>query len=325
MVHTWLLSSGGRRGALVSILRKSSLEDSPAKVITIDNSSLCAAGILSDEFHLVPRVSEPGFLDYVLAICIESQVDVVIPTIDPEIAIYSQSREKFIEKGIDVWVSSPQVAELGWDKWKLHNWLINSGFPSPKTFEYSQNLQNFAAGKFVAKPRNGSSSIGVYYVNSIDELHQLNLDKSYIVQELLRGEEITIDFAIDKYGRYLGGVPRKRLEVRAGEVSKGLTIKSPTVENLVKDLAEALPGAYGVLNVQVFLNSETDEATILEINPRFGGGYPLSHEAGANFITALLESNLGRSTSISWRQNLAMMRYDEAVYVELEAESTFGK
>lgn len=324
MGHTWLLSSGGRRGALVNILKSSSLENTPAKVVTIDNSSLCAAGKLSDEFHLVPRVTDPGFIDYVLAICVESKIDVVIPTIDPEIAIYSQSREKFIEKGIDVWVSSPEVAELGWDKWKLHSWLLSKNFPSPKTVEYSKDLQNFAADKFVAKPRSGSSSIGVYFANSIDELHQLNLDTSYIVQEMLMGEEITVDFAIDKTGRYLGGVPRKRLEVRAGEVSKGVTIKSPTVENLVRDLAEELPGAYGVLNVQVFLNTQTDEATILEINPRFGGGYPLSHEAGADFITALLRSNKGLSTSINWSQNLAMIRYDEAVYAEFEAESNFA-
>lgn len=323
MQQTWLLSSGGRRGALVGILKSASLDGSPAKVITVDYSRLSAAGILSDEFHTVPKVTESSFIPEVLSICVNSGVNVVIPTIDPEISVYASSKSEFLTKGIDVWVSSPEVTELGWDKWKLHNWLIQSGFPSPKTVEYKENLDSGFQGKVIAKPRNGSSSIGIHKANSIQDLHQLNLDTSYIVQEVIDGDEITVDFAVDKFGRYLGCVPRKRLEVRSGEVSKGVTTKIPIVEKLVHDLAVSLPGAYGVLNVQIFHDKETDKLTILEINPRFGGGYPLSHASGADFVTALLASNEGIPKKINWRPNIAMIRYDEAVFIELNAGSSF--
>jgi carbamoyl-phosphate synthase large subunit len=116
-------------------------------------------------------------------------------------------------------------------------------------------------------------------------------------------------------------VPRRRIETRGGEVSKGVTIRQPPVITLAKQIAEALPGGYGVLNVQIFYDEKTDALAVIEINPRFGGGYPLAHEAGAHMTRWLLEDVFdlpSTATDDNWRDGLVMLRFDEAVFVTRE-------
>jgi carbamoyl-phosphate synthase large subunit len=106
------------------------------------------------------------------------------------------------------------------------------------------------------------------------------------------------------------------MEVRAGEVSKGITVREPRLINLGRSIAEALVGAYGALNIQCFMD-ETGMVRIFEINSRFGGGYPLAHQAGARFTDWLLDELDGRPVAgfDGWTDDLAMLRYDDAVFV----------
>ncbi len=115
------------------------------------------------------------------------------------------------------------------------------------------------------------------------------------------------------------------MEVRSGEVSKALTVKHQGLMGLARQIAEALPDAYGAMNIQCFLADEY-VMKIIEINPRFGGGYPVAHAAGADFPRWLLQEAAGMSVDADfdqWQDNLAMLRYDEAVFVpgELLAEA----
>jgi carbamoyl-phosphate synthase large subunit len=106
------------------------------------------------------------------------------------------------------------------------------------------------------------------------------------------------------------------MEVRSGEVSKGITLKDRRLMDLARSVAEALPGAYGPLNIQCFLD-DSGTIRIIEMNARFGGGYPLAHRAGAQFTGWLLdelEGNLPNHYD-GWTDDLAMLRFDEAVYV----------
>ncbi|RDV09354.1 ATP-grasp domain-containing protein [Arthrobacter sp. RT-1] len=316
----WLLSSGGRRGALVKILR--GIGEGTDRVSVIDNSRLSAAGMLADDFGQVPKVSDPRFCSAVLEYARKFNTDVIIPTIDPEIEVYARNIDLFRSAGIDVWVSSPEVARLGFDKWLLFKWLRQHKFPTMATVEAAHAMSVDWEGPSVAKPRNGSSSVGVIYSETPQELHRRNLAPDYIVQPRIVGAEVTVDFAVNRKGRCLGVVPRRRLETRGGEVSKGVTVFSKEIISLTEAVAEALPGAYGVLNLQLFYDHNSGDLSILEINPRFGGGYPLAHASGGDLVSALLHSEAaGHPKTLQWRPGTVMLRYDESV---IFADDRFG-
>jgi len=138
-----------------------------------------------------------------------------------------------------------------------------------------------------------------------------------VVEEIARGFEYTVNVFVNREGRCVCAVPHRRLEVRAGEVSKGVTVRHRKMMEFASLVSERLPGAYGPLNLQGFLSSD-DEFRVTEINPRFGGGYPLAHQAGADFPRWLIEEWLGLPSSASfdgWQDGLAMLRYDSAVFL----------
>jgi carbamoyl-phosphate synthase large subunit len=140
-----------------------------------------------------------------------------------------------------------------------------------------------------------------------------------VVQATAPGDEYTVDVLVQRDGRCVCTVPRRRLEVRAGEVSKGVTVRNAAIEHLTKDVAERLPGAYGVLNIQLFHDPATGNVQVIEINPRFGGGYPLSQRAGAPLARWLLEEVAGlpsSATNQEWRAGVVMLRFDDAVFVD---------
>lgn len=312
----WLLSSAGRRGSLVKLLQEQPLRGVQSRVVTTDASLLSAAGRLADHFEQVPQVRDPEFISRTLEIAAKHDVGVIIPTIDPEIEVYANQRGAFAQRGIDVWVSTPEVARLGWDKWALYEWLRKRGLPTVDTFEVSNLPEGVLRGPVVAKPRSGSSGIGVVIADSVDVLGIDDLDESYIVQSKAPGFEVTIDFAVGRDGRVLGIVPRRRIEVRGGEVSKGVTVDYPAVIEVARSVATQLPGAYGALNVQVFYEPASGEINIIEINPRFGGGYPLAHLAGANFFSALLRDGRGEHVDeLRWEAGTLLLRYDTEVIV----------
>ena len=127
------------------------------------------------------------------------------------------------------------------------------------------------------------SSIGVTKINSPEELYFFsNYIKDSILQEYVSGQEYTIDVLVDFDGNVRSIVPRLRLETRSGEVSKGITVKNLRIMQAAQKIAENLPGAVGCLTIQCFLLND-NSLKFIEINPRFGGGFPLSIQAGADF------------------------------------------
>jgi carbamoyl-phosphate synthase large subunit len=145
--------------------------------------------------------------------------------------------------------------------------------------------------------------------------------KDPVIEERASGLEYTVNVLIGRGGRVLSAVPHRRLEVRAGEVSKGVTTKDQRLLDLALRLGGALPEAFGALNFQCFLGDD-GLFRVIEINPRFGGGYPLAHRAGVNFPKWLIEETLdlpSTSRFDEWEDGLAMLRYDEAVFIRREA------
>lgn len=322
---TVLISSAGRRVELLRGFRRAlaSVGASPGRVLATDCSWYAPAFHDADEAFLVPRLDDPEFVPSMLELCLKHDVDLIVPTIDTEMPAWVASRDQFTEIGTTIALSGDGVVAIAADKQLTHDWLVAHDFPTVEQTTAAGALADPGTWTFplMAKPRFGSAGLGVGVVRDADELalvasrgHELG---EIVVQTVAPGIEHTVDVLVDRLGRCVCTVPRRRIEVRAGEVSKGVTVRSPGLSDLASRIAEALPGAFGALNIQVFVDG--DDLAVIEINARYGGGFPLSLEAGADFPRWMLEELLGLPSTASadrWRPGVVMLRYDAAVFVD---------
>lgn len=315
-----LVSSAGRRGALVQIFRKVLRSVfGTGTIVAADRSPLCAAGILADHLEVVPSCDDDEFVPHMLDLCRRYGIGLLVPTIDPELAVYSAHRERFAAIGTTVLVSAPPAVEISADKLRTFRWFTENSVPTVRTAALDEVLGSPQRWRppWIVKPVAGSASNRVSRIDSWSELETLHREPDLIVQEVAQGQEHTVDAWVDGSGRCRCVLARSRLEVRAGEVQKAVTVDNPDLRDLVRRVVEQLPGAYGALNVQVVVDGPTMSA--IEINPRFGGGYPLSWQAGADFPKWAMEEIAGLSptwTEAQLSAELIMLRYDEAVFVK---------
>ena len=316
-----LISSAGRRVALLEAFRQTLAElHLQGRVLATDASSCSAAAWVADERFVVPRCTDQGFVPRMLQLCEEQQVALLVPTIDTELMALARHREAFRAVGTTVVVSSVETISLAEDKRKTHAFLLEGGFPTVRQGEVADVLSDPGAWPFplIAKPVGGSASEGVVVVRDREGLVAATASTDAVVQTLARGSEFTVDLFVDATGACRGAVPRERLEVRAGEVVKARTARIGVIIELAEQLAKSLPEPFGVLNLQLFFEPASGELRIIEINPRFGGGFPLAHQARAPFVRWLLELAADRTPDFEsepWQDGLMMLRYDEAVFV----------
>lgn len=314
-----LISSAGRRVELLRLFRRD-LDDLGVKgrVIAADMSATSAAFHDADDQFLVPRCTHDEFIPTVLEECQRRQIGLIVPTIDTELAAYAAHRDTFAAAGVAVHVSSPAVIAIAADKRATHRWLTTEGFPTVEQADVADVLAGSNGWRLpaIVKPVGGSAGIGVARVADLNHLRIATLGGDFVVQSIAPGIEHTVDVYVSRDGRCLASVPRRRLEVRAGEVSKAVTVRDELLMDLAKRVFERLPGAWGVQNIQIFTDGE--QASIIEINPRFGGGFPLSWEAGARGSRWLLEEVLGLPLTAGdgWHEGRVMLRYDAAVFVD---------
>jgi len=317
-----LVSSVGRRAQLVHCFREAfrylGLE---GNVYGADRCpELSPAAHLVDKCFRVPGCSDPAFIDNLVEVCRQNSISFVIPTIDTELPVLANARQYLLDyAGTDVIISSPETIRIASDKQFTHDWFVDQGFPTVRQSSSAAVLHDASDWQFplVTKPRNGSASLGVTNVFSPGMLRALHeYDQSLIVQERARGEEHTVNVYVDRSGRCVCAVPHRRVETRSGEVSKAITVRNPILIETSRRLAEMLPGAFGPLNLQCFV-SPVGEIQFIEINARFGGGYPLADHAGAKFARWIIEDYLGSYSTANdeWRQGVLMLRYDEAVFL----------
>jgi carbamoyl-phosphate synthase large subunit len=323
-----LISSAGRRVSLMNCFRESLAELGIAgRIIAVDATPYSAAVQLADDFYLVPRCTDPNFIPEIQQICEQEEVRLVVPTIDTELPAYAAATGSFRKQGTEIAISSPETVRICYNKVLTHQWLVAQGFPVPRQAAPEVVLGNSCDWTFplIIKPIDGSGSLGVRIVTSSDELAALvSNSNGVIVQECIEGAEHTINVFVNRQGRCLCAVPHFRMEVRGGEVSKGVTVKNRQMIELANSIVESMPGAYGPLNVQCFSTAAGD-LKVIEVNARFGGGYPLAHRAGAPVARWLIDEILGREPREpfdAWEDGLTMLRYDEAVFVHRETLET---
>lgn len=309
-----LLLSAGRRVELVEAFQNALATHSPgSRLIAADIQALAPALYHADEAVLLPSINEPTYIDELCKTIDDFDIKLVVPTIDPELLVLAEARRD-IEKRTRarVMISEPWVTRITNDKVFTHEHVLSHGLLAPSIYESPTDLRddNFPV---ILKPRAGSSSIGVNRVESREELkYLLPRTADPMIQELLTGEEYTVDCFSDFDGAVISVVPRLRIATRAGEILKGRIVKDPDIINAVKKLLRELPMP-GHSTVQCFKTERGVE--FIEVNPRFGGGAPMSIAAGADSCSNLVRLLQGETMSYrdDYEDGLTFLRYDQAV------------
>lgn len=318
MNNNILITSAGQRVALVRGFQETLKRFFPnGKVFTTDmNPKLAPAAYVSDGSFEVPRCTSEDYIESLLTICLGNCIGLIVPTIDTELAILSANKEIFAKHGITVSVSDYDFVMMCRDKRNTGEFFEKHGIRAPKAIDkYHPTFPLFA------KPYDGSLSTNLHYIKNAEELTEeiLNDPKllfmEYIDKEVYK--EYTIDMYYGRDHKVKCIVPRERIKIRAGEINKGLTEKDPLTQYIYNRM-ETIDGCIGCICIQVFLNKETNDVVGIEINPRFGGGYPQTYAAGGNYAEYLIrEYFLGEEIKYKddWKDHFLMLRYDDAVYV----------
>jgi carbamoyl-phosphate synthase large subunit len=315
-----LFSCIGRRVSLINAFRDAARRlRTPLRVLGVDASPLSPALQLCDQAFLVPPVSEDGYLRDMLRIIRECRVEMLIPTVDLDLKILAANRGRFERLGCRVLVSRPEVIAICQDKRKAAEFWLKHGFDTPKTLSVAAALRRRKLEyPCFLKPWDGYASRGNAVAHNREELAFYGRRiPNCIVQEFVRGEEFTCDAFVDDQMRVRCVVPRRRLEVRSGEVSKARVHRDPEIMERVAQLVTVLGAGPGVITIQLIRGADGG-IKFIEVNPRFGGGAPLSIRAGADFPRWILQELRGQSPRIGFdgfEDGLLMLRYDKEVWI----------
>ena len=296
-----------------------------SSLLGTDTAELSPALQLCDKKFLVKPVSHPGYIKQLLEIVADNKVKLLVPTVDLDLKVLAKNKAEFAELGCCVLVSAPEVIEICQDKRKTYRFLQKNGFDTPVTMSVRTALAGYKTRgsklhwPCFLKPWDGFASRGTATVyNRNDLLFYAKKIPNPICQEFVDGTEYTCDAYVDFDMKVRCVVPRMRIEVRAGEVSKGRVVKDAYIMNQAVKLVETLGAGPGVITLQLFLNSD-NKVKFIEVNPRFGGGVPLSIKAGANFPKWIMQELLGRKVRIGFddfEDGLTMLRYDGEVWIK---------
>ena len=315
-----LFTAAGRRVSLLRHFRKT-LDDLgvKGKIIAADAGLSAPASVIADEQLLTPKVSHSGYIDFLLRYCQENSVHLLISLIDSDLVLLSQHKDAFRKVNTTLLVCDEETNNICFNKHNTYQFFSANNIATPQVF----TERDIAALKkcdypVLIKPWDGSCSVGVTVIHNRSELEFFrHYVRHAMVQEFVQGDEYTCDVFVDLSGTVRCVVPRKRLETRAGEVSKGVTVRDPGIIQAVKNVVEKLPHAIGCITVQCFRQMD-GSIMFIEINPRFGGGVPLSISAGADFPKWIIQEIMGlicEAGSSEWKDNLAMLRYDDEIIV----------
>ena len=277
---------------------------------------MSAACVISDGAFATGRFSDSDYMGQFKRSCVEHDVKLVVPTIDTELQLLAYHRDEFHESGIELLVSDSTLVSKCNDKRLSNEFLRSLGFRIPQ----QQDVDHLEFPVFV-KPISGSSSQDLFVLRDDTMVSGYLLQTSkFMHMEYLSPDEFdeyTLDLYYDRDGTLKCVVPRLRIVVRSGEINKGITCKNVLIP-YVKERLATLEGARGCITLQLFLRKSDDAVYGIEINPRFGGGYPLSHLAGANFPGWIIKEYLLREPVDQfedWEENLLLLRYDAELVI----------
>lgn len=312
-----LILSCGTRNLLVRYFKEP--DSGFERVIGTDCSVYAPALYETDAHYLVPRMTEPDYLDTILDICRKESIHAVLPLQENELALIASHRKRFTDIGVIPIVSALSAIDLCRDKYVFYQHLISHQLPAlTSSNSYSGFLKEKAAGNMnlpvFLKPTRGCGSIGVQKVEHLELLEAFckYADEDYLIQNYAQGEEFGIDIYVDLLThRPVSLFAKKKLRMRAGETEKSVSYKETSLFQLVLNTVATLELS-GPIDMDIF--QVNGVYYISEINPRFGGGYPHAHNCGIHFPRLIANNLAGKEntdTIGSYEDGICMLKYTD--------------
>jgi carbamoyl-phosphate synthase large subunit len=323
-----LITCAGRRNYLVDYFKEA--VGAIGKVYASNSTPFSSALAIADSGFLLPEITRgTEYFSKLLDLCIEKKVSLIVPVFDLELPLLSKNKEILTSHDIFPLVSNFDVIDICFDKYRTHQFLIESGFPTIPTYvdlksAISSIDNNTMSYPIIIKPRWGSGSIGIFEANDLEELQVFTklcmrmIQDGYIYKSAdqdkilyqckIRGQEFGLDVVNDLQGNFQACFIKRKVSMRAGETDSSVTIDHPLLFELGRKLSHYLRHI-GVLDVDVIVSE--NKTYIIELNPRFGGGYPFSHAAGANVPAAIIAWLENRSINNGWlkiEKNLQLVK-----------------
>ena len=314
-----LLTSAGRRTYMVEYF-KEVLKPYHGKVYAI-NSNLDAPALwIADGYEQAPLIHSDSYPQFIEEYCIKNGIQLVISLFDIDLPILSKLKERFLVLGITIVVADSWVVEMANDKWATYQFLKRHQFNTVLTYKSIASFKcDFDHGKVdfpvFIKPRWGMGSIGLYKAENFEELNfyyksvkkeieqsylyfesKLTPNESVLIQAQLPGKEYGLDIINNLKGEYQTTIVKQKLAMRSGETDSAVIVEEPILSELGENIAKKLKHP-AIIDVDVFFDGKTPY--VLEINARFGGGYPFSHAAGVNLPEAIIKWHLSKPVVIS--------------------------
>lgn len=307
----------GRRCELVEAFARALPAVSPGLIWGSDPNPLAPAlAVVDRRVELPTPIDSEVFLDALCDFLVRESIDLVIPTIDPDLVRLDRWRDQIAERAPQarLLVSPSSVIRIARDKRLSRDAFAALGAEVPEAVD--PNAPDLVFPLFI-KPASGSASIGAVRVNDTDELRaRLAETADPMVERLIGGDETTVDVLLDLSGQALCAVPRRRLQVRGGEVTRGVVERSPELEARAMAIASGL-GCVGPVTVQ-FRNPAPGRWVAMELNARMGGGLPLAIGAGADWPRWILQMAAGRAPSVAGatvHDGMVMTRTDRSIFL----------
>lgn len=316
-----LILSCGTRDKVVQYFKKALAGE--GKVICTDCSPYAPALYEADAHYIVPRITEPGYLDDIFDICRKENIKGVLSLIDPELSLIAKHQEEFERLGVTVIESSYELCERTLNKWDMYCWMKQHGYPCAKSYitleSFYEDLEKGEVSFPVfVKPMKGSASIQISKAEDKETVELLfSHGEQMMIQEFMTGQEIGADVYIDLVSNEVVSIfTKKKLVMRAGETDKAISFRD---ERLFMEIEKFVQenGFRGQIDIDIF---EQDGVYYFsEVNPRFGGGYPHAYECGADHMT-LIKNNLAGVANQKrigcYAVNKVMMKYNEIMLVD---------
>jgi carbamoyl-phosphate synthase large subunit len=317
-----LLLSAGRRVELIQCFQLAAKRlNIKSKIVAGDCSESAPAIYMADCHYILPRIISTEYIPSIIEVCNKENIALIVPTNDNELLILAIMKDEIeVKTSAKVLISDFKTVELCRNKVLSHQFFKDNGFGVPKIITDKDIASDNYEFPLFIKPIDGSSSINAFKVNNTVELEFFrNYIDRPMIQSFMSGIEYTVDCFLDFESNIISIVPRQRMETRAGEISKGKIIKNQLIIRDVTRLMEVLK-PIGHITVQC-MKSDND-IKYIEINPRFGGGAPMSIRAGADsceyLYRLLLDEELGYRDD--YIDNAIILRFDHSIMLDQNME-----
>ena len=315
-----LILSVGTRVQLVRYFQKSKRI---TRVVTTDCSKYAPALYEGSRYYIVPRMDEVKYIPFIFEICEKENIDAILPLHEDELVLMAGLKEQFEAKSICVVISPAETIQLCRDKYKLTKYMWERGIACVPTYVYEFERETIEKIPFpvLVKERYGAGSSGMLKVNCKEllEAYNKNVESPIVIQPYLEVQEFGVDVYVDMIsGEIINIFIKKKIRMRAGETEKSVSVREPRIIDLIKKIISVMK-LRGPIDVDIFLYQ--NNFILLEINPRFGGGYIHAHQCGVDFIDYIIKNISGKKNVPdigNYKAGQVLLKYTDAIMLNEE-------